>query len=91
MGMARTARGFPRAVLTLHGDDLGAGLSYSTISPSAWKCPISTVTRSPGFTRLPEFEKAIQYDLPSTGVLLCRNFPTFSIWGTTSLTPACGS
>src|ERR1039458_6505579 len=25
------------------------------------------------------------------GVLLWRNFPTFSIWGTTNFTPACGS
>src|SRR5205823_10669659 len=40
---------------------------------------------------LPLFEKAIQYDLPAMAVLLCRNFPIFSICGTFSFTPASGS
>jgi hypothetical protein len=33
---------------------------YSTTSPFARNCPITTFTRSPRFTRLPLFEKAIQ-------------------------------
>ena len=33
---------------------------YSTTSQSAWNCPICTDTRSPGLTRRPLFEKAIQ-------------------------------
>jgi hypothetical protein len=33
---------------------------YSTTSQSAWNCPICTVTRSPGLTRRPLLEKAIQ-------------------------------
>ncbi len=39
---------------------LGEGEFYSTIMPSARKVPISTLTRCPGFTYLPLFEKAIQ-------------------------------
>src|SRR6266545_4353495 len=70
---------------------LGGGKFYCTIRPSARKLPMTTLTRCPGFTYLPLFEKAIQYALPVSGVLLWRNFPTFSKEGTTSLTPACGS
>jgi len=36
------------------------------------------------FHFLPLFEKAIQYDLPATGVLIWRNDPTCSRAGTTS-------
>src|SRR3979411_891174 len=34
---------------------------HSTIKPSAWNVPITTLTRSPRFTMAPLFEKAIQY------------------------------
>lgn len=34
------------------------------------------VISRPDLTRLPLFEKAIQYDLPAMGVLLWCNFPT---------------
>ena len=55
---------------------------YSTISPSARNFPIETLTRSPCFTGPPRLENAIQYTLPSSGALLCRNSPTFSKLGT---------
>jgi hypothetical protein len=33
---------------------------YSTTSPIAWNCPMTTLTKSPRFTLRPGFEKAIQ-------------------------------
>src|ERR1700686_986744 len=38
----------------------GIGESYWTKRPSARNCPITTLTRCPGFTCRPLFEKAIQ-------------------------------
>src|SRR6516164_6304258 len=44
----------------IKGVELAEGNRYSTASPSARKFPITTLTRSPRFTRLPTLEKAIQ-------------------------------
>src|SRR5581483_2147603 len=57
---------------------------HSTSRPSAWKAPIITLTRSPGRTKLPLLENAIQYSLPAVTSLVWRSGPTFSIVGTCS-------